>query len=817
VSRLARVVAAAALGGLLAAGCSSDEKRFAEHLRNAEEYVGAGKQKEALIELRSALQIEPQNADVNFRIAELMRDAGRYGDALFFFRETTRLDPGRTDAALEEAKLSMFDDPKHAQEIVDRVLEAEPQNPTVHIRRSEVALARVDSETALAEALTAVELAPEDGMAHMQLGIVSQARIREKRLAGEAPPEDFFVQAQRAFENADRLFGGGVQARVELGRLYGTWPGHDKEAEATLRSAVEVAPEGEPRGRAAGVALSFAQGTGNVELQRWALESMVVSVPGSLRAWADLARVEERREPGKGEAVYRRLLELRPDDAEAHVRFARFLASRDRRPDAIAHLEEQAKSGSNPAVTLEALAAMYTSGGDIQAARAVVERLVAEYPTHPRTKLAQGRLALAENRNDEAAELLRAYVGSEDAVLGHRLLAMAELRRRNFPAAAAAADAAIQRETESPASLLRLKASIHEEARDWPQVLITFRRQQRLGIAPSASDQIRYARALYETGRGQLGRAVLEQLLATESPPVGAYLEYASRESERDPAKSAEYVDRVLQSAPRNPVALTLFANRAIVAGRPDDALAALDKAAETGPLSPQLVLARARILASKKDWTRAEEDARRAFAAAPQLTGALDLLAQIYAAQGRLDEAIASFEEAEKIGALPASGQVLLARLHRSVGHLDQAQALYEKALAQRSDLPGAKNDLAWLLAERGSDLERALTLAQEAQQAEPENPEFIDTLGYVYLRKGLAEPAVQQLSYAVELAEGARLARPQFHYHLGLALRAAGRNGDAVTAFERALAIDADFPEADRARSELDAARSSLAVTSG
>src|SRR5690606_8279206 len=106
---------------------------------------------------------------------------------------------------------------------------------------------------------------------------------------------------------------------------------------------------------------------------------------------------------------------------------------------------------------------------------------------------------------------------------------------------------------------------------------------------------------------------------------------------------------------------------------------------------------------------------------------------------------------------------------------------------------------------------------LAQEAQRAEPENPDFVDTLGFVYLRRGLYEPAVQQLEYAVDLADRAQLARPEFHYHLGLALRALGRQGDAAAAFERALALDAEFPHAEEARRELEAARSSSASTPG
>jgi tetratricopeptide (TPR) repeat protein len=84
-------------------------------------------------------------------------------------------------------------------------------------------------------------------------------------------------------------------------------------------------------------------------------------------------------------------------------------------------------------------------------------------------------------------------------------------------------------------------------------------------------------------------------------------------------------------------------------------------------------------------------------------------------------------------------------------------------------------------------------------------------DTLGFIYFKKGLFEPAAQQAKYAVQLAEQANQQQAVIHYHLGLALRALGQNAEAAEAFERALALDQNFPEAASARSELEAAKAS------
>ena len=60
--RSARPLATALVAGLVVFGlgaCSSDESKFARHLESAREFEEEGKNKEALLELRSALQKDP--------------------------------------------------------------------------------------------------------------------------------------------------------------------------------------------------------------------------------------------------------------------------------------------------------------------------------------------------------------------------------------------------------------------------------------------------------------------------------------------------------------------------------------------------------------------------------------------------------------------------------------------------------------------------------------------------------------------------------------------------------------------------------------
>ena len=126
---------------------------------------------------------------------------------------------------------------------------------------------------------------------------------------------------------------------------------------------------------------------------------------------------------------------------------------------------------------------------------------------------------------------------------------------------------------------------------------------------------------------------------------------------------------------------------------------------------------------------------------------------------------------------------------------------------------MAGAKNDLAHLLAAHGEDLDRALRLAEEAQRSIGLDASSADTVGFVYLKQGQPEAALEQFRQALELNEEqpSRL-EPTLHYHLGLTLDALDRDEEAANAFEKALAIDADFPDAADARQRLEAAGRSV-----
>ena len=128
-------------------------------------------------------------------------------------------------------------------------------------------------------------------------------------------------------------------------------------------------------------------------------------------------------------------------------------------------------------------------------------------------------------------------------------------------------------------------------------------------------------------------------------------------------------------------------------------------------------------------------------------------------------------------------------------------AEHQYRRALEINSDYAPAANNLAYLLAKKNDNLEEALTLAKLANAAHPRDAVVLDTLGWVYFRLAQYDHAIEEFGKSISEAPGHAIV----HYHLGLAYDRLNQKKNAIDALEKALALDPNFPEADRARQRL------------
>jgi membrane associated rhomboid family serine protease len=82
--------------------------------------------------------------------------------------------------------------------------------------------------------------------------------------------------------------------------------------------------------------------------------------------------------------------------------------------------------------------------------------------------------------------------------------------------------------------------------------------------------------------------------------------------------------------------------------------------------------------------------------------------------------------------------------------GEFEPAAAHFDQALLASPDDAQLANAVAYSLAEAGVDLERAESLVRESLGAEPDNADYLDTLGWILCRQGRAEEGRATLEQA-------------------------------------------------------------------
>ena len=235
--------------------------------------------------------------------------------------------------------------------------------------------------------------------------------------------------------------------------------------------------------------------------------------------------------------------------------------------------------------------------------------------------------------------------------------------------------------------------------------------------------------------------------------------------------------------------------------GHKAQARARIEAALESSPDNAALRMLAGRTFSTLNDLPRAEAELRKAIQLDPSSLAAYSLLGKVYIAQRKLDDATREFDTVAQKDPRALGARTMAAMLADAQGRHDDARARYERILQADPHAAVAANNLAWIYASDGGNLDVALQLAQTAKAALPDSPEVNDTLGWVYCQKKLYTLAVPQLTAAVRRNPE----NPVYKYHLGVAYAGAGDTEHAKKALQDALALHANFPGADDAKKVL------------
>ena len=142
--------------------------------------------------------------------------------------------------------------------------------------------------------------------------------------------------------------------------------------------------------------------------------------------------------------------------------------------------------------------------------------------------------------------------------------------------------------------------------------------------------------------------------------------------------------------------------------------------------------------LATAKKYDQAMAEFQKVLQIDPKSMMAYFRMAQLHQVMGQTDAALDSYQKA--LALQPTSPMVnnAIGNLYLSKDDLKSAGKYFQAALAENSHDPVAANNLAWVYAVQGENLDMALSLATQAKQIAPDMTAVNDTLAWIQYKKG-------------------------------------------------------------------------------
>jgi putative PEP-CTERM system TPR-repeat lipoprotein len=747
---------------------------------------------EALVAADRAIERTPRSAEAHYLRATVLHGRGQLSTAVAGYDKALELDPGHGEARLARAGVAVDQQRQaDAQRDVDVILKRNPNEPRA-VYLQAVLAERAGNTKASRDALNRVtailDPVPVEflrykpqvlilgGLAHHGLGQYEKAKPYFETVQRDQPgspvvkllgqmllAEGNVDRAILAFEGYLRAFPADRQAITLLASAHMS-QGRHARATQILRDALQTQDSPEMR---AALGTSLARAGRNEDAVK-EFEAAYAKDPNQIQAGSALVGlyIADGRTK-KAVSLAEGLAKRRPNDAG----LANLLGVAHRAAGGTAAargaFERAAQLDSGFLEPRLNLARLEVSAGQLDAASNRLVELLRAHPENVDVLLEGGQLAALRGRDDDATQLLTRAADLSTAP-GQRSADFA-LVEHHLRAG---------RTQRAQEAVLRLTG----KAPDDLNVLVL---QARVALADNKPAVARQVLTQASRNAGfdarQLNRVALLQINAG------------------DAKAAAHTLGKALQAEPRNSAAQALMVDTELRLGN----VAAADKRArEMVAQQPRLALGHALVgdvAAAQGQWPQATEAYRKAHQLEPSPGSALRLLRGLSA---RDTAAAARFAD-DWIKTHPRDFPVLLLHADNlaSAGQWAAARKAYEQALAVSPRHPDALNNYAYALLAL-KDIAAAKQAATTALNVRPDAPHIIGTAGWVALKAGERDRALQ-------LLRDARLRdpdNPDTRYFLASALVESGRGAEAREELRAALQSGRSFASAADARRLLD-----------
>ena len=404
--------------------------------------------------------------------------------------------------------------------------------------------------------------------------------------------------------------------------------------------------------------------------------------------------------------------------------------------------------------------------GDIAKALAELQAVVTSAPDNPVSRYNLARAHAARNEYEQARQQFQKAIELRpDYVLARLALAELQVRHGEFDAAFKSAEAVLTTYDKGnfSARLIESAALIGQKKFNESRVLL----DAMLKANPGSPD------VLFQLGVVNLAE---------------------SRFKEAEDAFRRSY-----QLNPANARGLMGIVETEMAQNKTEEALKTLQAESDKAPGRVDLQVVLGDTAARSGKFDLALQTFNRALGQVGKAKGQGDIylrIGEIYRRKGDLNASVQALRKA--LETLPDNIMVLseLALVLDEGARRPEARKVYEATLKLDPNNAVVLNNLAFLLCETGGDLDDALTKATRAKQLLPNLLEISDTLGWIYLKKGLADSAIEIFKDLVSKAPK----HSTYRFHLGMAYSQKGDKSKALDQLKEALKYNPATDEKDK-----------------
>jgi len=763
--------------------CQGREGKKATHMARGEQYAKDGKHAEAIIEFKNVVQLDPNFAPAHWDLAKSYLATNQLREGYWELHETARLDPKNLDAKLQYGELSRLGGEKEeALKQADEVIAADPKRAAAYVLRGQTLEALKRPEDAKEAYLKAVEVAPED---RGPLLILADYYVRSGDAKSAEPLLRKLTESQPTFSSFSAL--AGFLSRDKS---------RDAEAEAMYKEALAKAKPEELSVAYRSVGSFYYSRDRFADAER-VLKEGLEKLPGDLDLIYALARFYGARgDTAKADAMVEEATKAKPNEVGPYLILSSYRARKNDVQGALDAVESALKVAPDntqarlrKAELLLDLGYKSSNQEQIAQARSIVDAVLKSDANSADALFVKAKMDLAEGHPSDAATDLRRVIDIRpDWAQAHFLLGTA----LNAQGDRNGARNELSRALEIDADLLdarRLLTSI-ESALGADDVAVEEGRKVLREAPDDVKTRILVAQSLVRQRKFDEGLAELEKIpeAKRDAETYYAFGRIYMAMGKVDQARAS--LTRADALTPNQFDVLNAFMLIDRQTGHMQDSVERIQRAVAADPKNPKLQYLLGIALAMSGKMSDAEQTLKHTIELDPRDIAPYQALAQVLVATGRRDESIETYKKAIQARPDVAGLHLVLGSLYEGAGDMDHAIEEYDQAVKLDPNLAAAKNNLAYLLAEKGRDLDRALDLAQEAKAGLPDNASAADTLGWVLYKKGVPSAAV---GYLREAEGGSPAEDPSINVirlHLAMAYEANGEPQKARETLERAVA---------------------------